>query len=109
MIFSHLRTRHGSCGVVVPERIGYRTRMDHEGLVGAAQRLSKSLTPGDLDHTLSRITAAAVEVLPETEYCSITVMHADGRLETVAPTDDLLWDLDMAQHKLHEGPCYEAA
>jgi len=92
----------------VAEQMGTAPGMDHDGLVGAAQRLSKSLTPGDLDHTLSRITAAAVEVLPEAEYSSITVMHADGRLETVAPTDDLLWDLDMAQHKLHEGPCYEA-
>jgi hypothetical protein len=92
----------------VPEQMGTAPGMDHDGLVGAAQRLSKSLTPGDLDHTLSRITAAAVEVLPEAEYSSITVMHADDRLETVAPTDDLLWDLDMAQHKLHEGPCYEA-
>jgi GAF domain-containing protein len=83
--------------------------MESDGLVAAARRLSKSLTPGDLDHTLSRITAAAVEVLPEVDYSSITVMHADGRLETAAPTDALLWDLDMAQYKLREGPCYEAA
>jgi hypothetical protein len=83
--------------------------MDRDGLVEAAQRLSKSLTPGDLDHTLSRITAAAVEVLPQVDYSSITIKHADGRLETAAPTDDQLWDLDLAQYKFHEGPCYEAA
>ena len=74
-----------------------------------ARRLSKTLTPGDLDHTLSQITAAAVEVLPEVEYASITVLHADGRLETVAPTDDLLLDIDVTQYELREGPCYEAA
>jgi hypothetical protein len=78
-------------------------------LVETARRLSKTLTPGDLDHTLSRITAAAVEVLPEVEYASITIMHADGRLETAAPTDDLLWGIDAAQYELREGPCYEAA
>jgi hypothetical protein len=83
--------------------------MDREELVEAARRLSKSLTPGDLDHTLGRITAAAVEVLPQVDYSSITIKHADGRLETAAPTADQLWDLDQAQYKLREGPCYEAA
>jgi GAF domain-containing protein len=83
--------------------------MEEERLVQTARQLSKTLTPGDLDHTLSRITAAAVEVLPDVEYASITIMHADGRLETVAPTDDLLWGIDAAQYELREGPCYEAA
>lgn len=83
--------------------------MDDAALIGAAQQLAKSLTPGDLDHTLSRITAAAVEVLPEVQYASITVKHSDGRLETVAPTDDLLWGVDAAQYELQEGPCYQAA
>ncbi|MEU4393882.1 GAF and ANTAR domain-containing protein [Kribbella sp. NPDC023855] len=83
--------------------------MDDAALLGAAQLLAKSLTPGDLDHTLSRITAAAVEVLPEVQYASITVKHSDGRLETVAPTDDVLWGVDAAQYELQEGPCYQAA
>ncbi|MFI5728809.1 GAF and ANTAR domain-containing protein [Kribbella sp. NPDC051587] len=83
--------------------------MDATGLLETTERLSKSLTPGDLDHTLSRITAAAVEVLPEVEYASFTIKHADGRVETVAPTDDLLWGVDAAQYELREGPCYDAA
>jgi hypothetical protein len=52
---------------------------------------------------------AAVEVLPAVEYASITVKHSDGRLETVAPTDDVLWGVDAAQYELQEGPCYDAA
>jgi hypothetical protein len=83
--------------------------MDDAELMESAGRLAKALTPGDLDHTLSRITSAAVEVLPEVEYASISVKHADGRLETVAPTNDLLWGVDAAQYKLQQGPCYEAA
>lgn len=83
--------------------------MDDQRLLDLMQRLSKSLTPGDLDHTLSRITQAAVDVLPSVEFASITVLHADGRLETVAPTDDLLWGVDAAQYELREGPCYDAA
>jgi GAF domain-containing protein len=83
--------------------------MSDEHLVEAARRLAESLTPGRLDETLSRITAAAVEVLPDVDSASITVKHADGKLETVAPTDDVLWGVDAAQYELREGPCYEAA
>src|SRR6476620_9571026 len=83
--------------------------VNEDELVNPAQRLGKTLTPGDLDHTLSRITAAAVEALPETDYASITILHADGRLETAAPTDEFLLRLDEAQYDLREGPCYEAA
>jgi hypothetical protein len=83
--------------------------MDTQQLLEQAERLSKALTPGDLDHTLERITAAAVDVLPEVDYASITILHSDGHLETVAPTDDVLWGVDAAQYELREGPCYDAA
>jgi hypothetical protein len=74
-----------------------------------SRRLSAALTPADLDETLRKITAAAVEVLPEVTYASITIKHADGRLETVAPTDDVVVQVDAAQYELQEGPCYETA
>lgn len=83
--------------------------VNDDKLLAVAQSLMTTLTPGDLDHTLSRITAAAVEALPETDYASITILHADGRLETVAPTNDVLWGVDAAQYELREGPCYQAA
>ncbi|WP_210650509.1 GAF and ANTAR domain-containing protein [Nocardioides sp. SYSU D00065] len=78
-------------------------------LAEASRRLRAALKPADLDETLAKITAAAVEVLPEVHYASITVKHADGRLETFAPTDEILWDVDATQYELQEGPCYEAA
>ena len=83
--------------------------MDHVDLSEASRRLSAALTPADLDETLLRITRAAVEVLPEVAHASITVKHADGRLETKAPTHDLLCDLDAKQYELQEGPCYQSA
>jgi GAF domain-containing protein len=89
--------------------MGYPMAMDEVELDEVARRLAKSLTPGDLDHTLSRITAAAVEVLPQVDYASITVKHSDGTLETAAPTDEVLWGVDAAQYDLQEGPCYDAA
>ncbi|MEV8375955.1 GAF and ANTAR domain-containing protein [Kribbella sp. NPDC056861] len=83
--------------------------MSDEQLIDTARRLSLSLTPGDLDHTLGQITAAAVEVLPGVTYASITMLRADGTLDTVAPTESLILVLDAAQYRLRQGPCYEAA
>lgn len=83
--------------------------MDSHHLLEISRRLSAALTPADLDSTLSNITRAAVEVLPDVTHASITVKHADGRLETYAPTTDMIRDLDAAQYDLQEGPCYEAA
>jgi GAF domain-containing protein len=83
--------------------------MNDSRLLETAQLLSRALTPGDLDHTLGQITAAAVEVLPMVAYASITILHRDGTLSTVAPTDLLLMPVDAAQYELREGPCYHAA
>ena len=83
--------------------------MEHDDIVDVARRLADALTPADLDTTLRQITAAAVEVLPEVQYASITIKRSDGRLETAAQTDDLLLPLDAAQYELREGPCYYAA
>lgn len=83
--------------------------MRDELLVETMGRLAKSLTPRALDDTLRNITTAAVELLPEVEYASITILHQDQRLETVAPTNDLLLPVDAAQYELREGPCFMAA
>jgi hypothetical protein len=83
--------------------------MQEESLRETAQRLSELLTPGDLDHTLSQVTRAAVEVLPDVTSASITIRHADGTLDTVGQTDDVLLVVDAAQYQLQEGPCYLAA
>ncbi len=80
--------------------------MDNDEIGAVARQLSAVLQPGDLAQTLRGITAAAVELLPGVELASITVRHADGRLQTSAPTDDVLKVVDAAQYELHEGPCY---
>lgn len=83
--------------------------MTDSRVLDAARRLRDALTPADLDQTLANITAAAVEVLPDVQLASVTIKHADGRLDTYAPTDQVLCDVDAAQYDLQEGPCYEAA
>lgn len=81
---------------------------DGMSLLDTAAGLSKHLGPGDLDATLSGITAAAVELIPDVVFASVTVRHAD-RLETVNATDDSLLVLDEKQYALQQGPCYDAA
>jgi hypothetical protein len=83
--------------------------MEEHELARAAEELAATLTSRDLDHTLNRVTAAAVEALPDVDYASITVRHEDGTLETVATTDQTLCDVDLRQYEVQEGPCYEAA
>lgn len=86
------------------------TYADEEAdILFASQALLQRLLPGDLDVTLQSITRAAVEVLPQVQYSSITMRHRDGTLDSYALTDDLLADLDEQQFQLQEGPCYEAA
>jgi len=43
------------------------------------------------------------------KFSSITVRHADGRLDTVAPTDERLLRVDGEQYRLQQGPCYQAS
>ena len=78
-------------------------------ILHASQALLQRLTPGDLDTTLSAITRAAVEVLPQVQYSSITMRHRDGTFESFAMTSELLSELDAKQLELQEGPCFDGA
>ena len=93
----------------LPGRTVYGLHMDHESLLDTARQLRERLTPGDLDETLRQVTSAAVELLPNVQYSSITIFRPDGQLSTVAPTNPLLVDLDGEQYRLKEGPCFDAA
>ena len=83
--------------------------MSNEAVIDTVNRLARTLTSGDLDQTLRSITAGAVDVLSDVEQASITVLHEDGSLATVAETADVILDVDRRQYELGEGPCYQAA
>jgi hypothetical protein len=85
-----------------------RMTYEESEILFASQSLLRRLAPGDLDATLASITAAAVEVLPQVQYASITMRHPDGTLDTYASTDTIAVDLDDQQYQMHEGPCYDA-
>lgn len=64
--------------------------------------------PTDLDSTLQRIVEVAARSLPGIDHAGISVAHRDGRMETKAGTDALVWQLDDLQYSLREGPCVYA-
>jgi hypothetical protein len=97
-------------------------------LVAVIAELHAALAPGDLAQTLSRVTDAAVELLPDVDGATITVEHADGRFETAAATGSVDSDpwpiggvgaaetelaadtaarLDRVQQVLDEGPAVD--
>jgi GAF domain-containing protein len=82
--------------------------MENEPVLRLARDLAERLKPAELDATLEQVTDAAVRLLPNVQFSSITVLTPDG-LRTVAPTDERLVRVDDAQYRLQEGPCFEAA
>jgi GAF domain-containing protein len=82
--------------------------MENEPVLRLARDLAERLEPAELDATLEQVTDAAVRLLPNVQFASITVLTPDG-LRTVAPTDERLLRVDDAQFRLQEGPCFDAA
>lgn len=61
-----------------------------------------------LPELLQDLVVMAARSLPGVDHVGISVTHADGRIETVAATDDLVLKLDLLQYELDEGPCLSA-
>ncbi|MFF0204479.1 GAF and ANTAR domain-containing protein [Streptomyces sp. NPDC005017] len=58
--------------------------------------------------TLGRITGSATELVEGCDAAGILVLH-DHRVESLAPTEQLVVDSDRLQEQLGEGPCFDAA
>ena len=82
------------------EDIGLATTM-----VKVAQALGEVT---DLEGTLQRVARSACDTVPGADMASISIRHSDGRLETMAPTEDIPAEADALQYEYQEGPCYEA-
>ncbi|MGW3450334.1 GAF and ANTAR domain-containing protein [Streptomyces sp. NPDC001076] len=66
------------------------------------------LAQESVDATLARITASAVELVEGCDAAGILVLR-DGKVRTLAPTEQLVVDSDRLQERLGEGPCFDAA
>jgi GAF domain-containing protein len=77
-------------------------------LAGLAEAARLIYNAPDLPTTLNTTVRAARLALPGIDHVGISISYRDGRVETVAATDQLVWDLDQLQYELNEGPCLEA-
>jgi hypothetical protein len=76
----------------------------------AMAELAKNISaPFDVIKTLAALTQAASDTIAGAAYASITVVHDDGRIETVGPTANIVAEADLLQAELREGPCFDAA
>ncbi|WP_433018966.1 GAF and ANTAR domain-containing protein [Kribbella sp. CA-294648] len=83
--------------------------MELPELITVMDRVALSLRyPMDVEETLQGITAAVVVATSGVDHASISVTSSDGKIQTLAPTDDVAVRCDELQYELGEGPCLEA-
>ena len=70
-----------------------------------ARQIAKRSSPAQ---TIEQIIALALECV-DCDYASVTVVNADGTVETVASSDQIVDRADALQYELDEGPCLTAA
>ncbi len=61
-----------------------------------------------LDDALDAAVHTVLGAVPGVDHASVTRRLSNGRLETVAATDQLVRDLDELQYETGEGPCVHA-
>ncbi|MGW3160404.1 ANTAR domain-containing protein [Streptomyces sp. NPDC001089] len=66
------------------------------------------LAQPSVDSTLERITGSATELVEGCDAAGILLVHG-LEVETLAPTEQLVVDLDRLQQRLGQGPCFDAA
>jgi hypothetical protein len=83
--------------------------MEFPELVAVMDRVAVSLRfPIFVDETLVQITRGAVRAVPGIDWASLSVTSRDGKIQTLAPTDELAVAADELQYELGEGPCLAA-
>lgn len=73
-----------------------------DALANAARDIN---SPRDLDSTLDAIVDTAAQSLSGVDHVGISIAYRDGKVETKAGSDQLVWELDQLQYDLGEGPC----
>ncbi|MFE5813345.1 GAF and ANTAR domain-containing protein [Streptomyces sp. NPDC056479] len=66
------------------------------------------LAQESVDATLERITSSAIELVEGCDAAGILVVQSK-KVQTLAPTQELVVESDRLQERLGEGPCFDAA
>lgn len=82
---------------------------NHVSLAAALTQAAAAIhAPRSLDATLDAIVEAARRAVPGFDHAGLSIWHPDGTIETLAGTDQLVWELDAVQYQAGEGPCVDA-
>jgi GAF domain-containing protein len=60
------------------------------------------------ESALESITFGVVELIGHVEGAGISLLGTGGRIRSVAPTNEMQYDIDRIQQETNEGPCFEA-
>jgi len=83
---------------------------DVSGLAEQLARLTATLLDADsVAGVLSRVSHAALEVVPGADLVSVTLRAPDGQFHTPAVTGPEAVELDELQYKAGHGPCVDSA
>jgi GAF domain-containing protein len=78
-------------------------------LAAALTEAARTLhAPRSLEESLDAIVEAARNTVPGFDHVGVSVTHSNGKIETMAGTDQLVWELDDLQYRLGQGPCVAA-
>jgi hypothetical protein len=84
------------------------TTQNHDLALRMAE-LARSIALRSVNDVLADVTTAAKTLIPGVDIAGILLVGKNNTFETVAPTSDLMYELDKLQMASLEGPCVEAA
>ncbi|WP_411099701.1 GAF and ANTAR domain-containing protein [Streptomyces sp. x-45] len=82
---------------------------DWRGFAEQMASLARDLLAQEsVNDTLRRITAAATELVTDCDAAGILILRG-GKVQSLAPTEQVVIDSDALQGRVGEGPCFDAA
>ncbi|MFG3335078.1 GAF and ANTAR domain-containing protein [Streptomyces tendae] len=82
---------------------------DWRGFAQQMASLARDLLAQEsLNDTLRRITASATELVADCDAAGILILRG-GKVQSLAPTEQVVIDSDELQGRVGEGPCFDAA
>src|SRR3954451_19538471 len=105
--FSASRVANASLSACSPSQAPGGSRVtDATDFTSALAQAARTINqPRSMEETLQAITRTARENIPGFDEVGISLLHADGKVETMAATGELVWRLDRLQYDLRDGPC----
>jgi GAF domain-containing protein len=83
--------------------------LQNRNLAVRMAELARTIASRSVDDLLIDVTAAAQELIPGVDVAGVLLIGKGGTHETLAPTTDLMFELDNVQMTTGEGPCLQAA